>query len=118
MERANELFEKGKVTNLELYLNRKDGKIVPVEATLSVLKNQKGERRGSISICRDITKRKLTENALKKAHDELEKRVEERTANLRVANEELKKEITKRKRAGEDLKKTKDHCNSLVVLKQ
>ena len=45
-----------------------------------------------------------TEKALRKAHDELEKRVEERTAGLTKANEQLLKEIEERKRAEEELK--------------
>jgi len=70
--KANELFEEGKVCNYELYWIRKDGRIVPVEATLSLLKGQKGERRGSIAICRDITERQKLEKDLKVHLDDLE----------------------------------------------
>jgi PAS domain S-box-containing protein len=72
VEKANELFEKGRVTNYELYLIHKEGFIVPVDATLSVLKDQSGERRGSIAICRDITERKKAEAEIKKSKDFLE----------------------------------------------
>ena len=48
---------------------------------------------------RDITRRKRGEEALQKAHDELERRVEERTAELRVAKDGLDQEIIERNRA-------------------
>lgn len=44
-----------------------------------------------ICVSRDITEQKNAENALRQAHDELERRVEERTAELRVANEEVRR---------------------------
>jgi PAS domain S-box-containing protein len=47
----------------------------------------------------DVSERVQAEEALRKAHDELERRVEERTAELARANEELQAEIIERKRA-------------------
>ena len=50
-------------------------------------------------------KRKQTEETLRKAHTELERRVEERTAELLQINKRLKQEIEERKQAEQELKK-------------
>jgi PAS domain S-box-containing protein len=52
---------------------------------------------------RDISKRKEMEESLRKARDELENRVRERTAELIKANEELEREIIERKQVEETL---------------
>jgi len=103
VEKADELFEKCKISNYEIYLVKKDGRLVPVDVTCSILQDSNGRRRGSISICRDITERKQIEKTLQNTHRELEKRVEERTANLKLANKQLKQEISERRRVEKKL---------------
>jgi PAS domain S-box-containing protein len=58
---------------------------------------------GSVSVVRDITDRKRAEEALRKARDELEVRVRERTAELARANEDLQAEIVKREETEQQL---------------
>jgi len=60
-------------------------------------------KRGISVFVRDITDRRRAEQALQKAHDELEKRVKERTAELLKANKQLESEIAERKRKEEML---------------
>ena len=52
--------------------------------------------------------RKRVEEALKEAHDQLELRVEERTAEIQKANEQLVREIAERKLAEEALRESEE----------
>ena len=70
--RSAELFEKGSVSRWESHLVKKDKVHIPVEITMSVLKDMDGERRGSLIILRDTTERKKTEGETKNARDFLE----------------------------------------------
>jgi PAS domain S-box-containing protein len=70
------------------------------------LHNQSDGTVVQLAITRDITARKLTEAALKQAKQELEIRVEERTAELRTINEQLLNEIAERRRAEEELERS------------
>jgi PAS domain S-box-containing protein len=70
----------------------------------SVTRMEDGEIAVLIGTARDVTERNRMEEALRKAHDELEIRVVERTAELAHANEALKAEIDERKRVEEALR--------------
>ncbi|MCG8608020.1 sigma 54-interacting transcriptional regulator [bacterium] len=58
--------------------------------------------------------RKKAEQALRKAHDDLERRVEVRTEDLAKTNAKLNEEITERKRAAEALEQLRRH-NELIL---
>jgi signal transduction histidine kinase len=55
------------------------------------------------AINRDVTQRRRAENALRQAREELEERVQQRTAELQRAKEELRTEIAERKLAEQEL---------------
>ena len=67
----------------------KDGRVVWGQLTISVMHDKTGRPMNTVGMVEDITVRKQAEEALQKAHDELEQRVKERTAELAKANEQL-----------------------------
>ncbi|NPV63598.1 MAG: PAS domain S-box protein [Methanotrichaceae archaeon] len=60
----------------------------------------------------DITDRKLAEEALRLAHDELERRVEERTAWLLRSNEALHEEMAQHKKTEAELRRAQRAANA------
>ena len=85
-----QVFTDGEVRDYLLELQHMDGHVTPVLYNASVYKDETGEVIGVFAAARDITERKKAEEALKKAHDNLEKIVEERTAELEKAYNSLK----------------------------
>ncbi|MEN6488676.1 MAG: PAS domain S-box protein, partial [Smithella sp.] len=67
-----------------------------------------GNVAGAIESIRDITDRRQARESLQKAHDELEMRVRERTAELMQVNRMLQREITERKRAEAVMKESEE----------
>jgi len=59
--------------------------------------------------------RKRAEDALQKAHDNLEKRVEERTSDLNKSNMDLKQEIAERRRMEKALRKSEKQLRALAA---
>jgi two-component system cell cycle sensor histidine kinase/response regulator CckA len=91
-------------------LNR-DGRRVDVSLAVSPIWNSEGVIIGASKIARDITERKRSEELLSQAKDELlkaneqlERRVQERTADLEQANAALLKNIEEQKRLEEQLR--------------
>jgi len=82
------------------------GKEVIVHTVKTPIKDEKGKIVGILGIFWDITERKHADDQLKKYREHLEELVEERTAELRNANEKLQREITERKRTENALRET------------
>lgn len=68
----------------------RDGRAIPVEYSGSPIKDASGRVRGMVIVLKDRTERKRAEEQLRAAHDDLERRVMERTADLAKANDELR----------------------------
>jgi signal transduction histidine kinase/HAMP domain-containing protein len=63
---------------------------------------------------REISERKHAEEAIQKAHDELEVRVKERTSELLTTNEQLQKEIEERGRTEEVLRSERNKFRGML----
>ena len=77
------------VEHFETVRRCKNGKPVHVSATVSPIRDRKGRIVGASKIARDITVRKEAEDEILRLNADLERRVEERTAELRAANHEM-----------------------------
>ncbi len=79
----------GRTEYIETVRLRNDGTPLEVSVTVSPVKDAGGRTVGASKIVRDITERKRAEEALRLAHAELERRVEERTAELSQRTRDL-----------------------------
>ena len=84
----------GTVSGLDTVLWAKDGTSIPVLISASVLYDEDGQEVGTVGFNTDMRGRKRDEEALQKAHDELERRVDERTAELNEARGRLQYLLT------------------------
>ena len=99
-----ELSKKGNVTDYEIELKASDGSTVIVSTNSHYYRDKNGEIAGVEGICRDITRKKKTEEELERHREHLMELVEERTHELQTSYERLAKEIAEREFAEEQVK--------------
>ncbi len=85
----------------EVRVKRKDGSTFWVRGTAQRVAWEQGG--GAIWVVEDISERRQAQEALLRAHDDLEVRVAERTAELETANVQLQSEIFERMQAEEKI---------------
>jgi len=100
------------VPAIEMERQTASGKKITVEVNWKVL-SEDNVVTLVMGVSRDVTDRKRAQEALRRARDELEMRVKERTADLQKANELLKKQIEERIRAEEKLKESEEKYRGL-----
>jgi PAS domain S-box-containing protein len=83
------LRKEGVVREYEIGMRKKDGAIVPMDISISLLKDDKGRTIGSVCVARDLSGRKKAEMELKRAQEELsryskdlERQVKQRTREI------------------------------------
>jgi PAS domain S-box-containing protein len=101
-----QLFETKRLT--------KDGRILDIQLSSSLFFGRDEKPVGNIVILRDVTAQKRAEEILRTAHDELEQRVKERTAELVLLNENLQQEIVDRQHAEAEIVKSKAMFKAVI----
>ena len=80
----------GEVHDYPLAIQHVDGSVTDVLYNAAIYRDEQGVTQGVFAAARDVTKKKKVQEQLQQAHDELEMRVAERTAELARSHEEMK----------------------------
>lgn len=95
----------GNVVTLEDWFSFSDSDVRYHHITYYPYRAENMDVTHAVVVTYDITQRKIAEDALKRAHDGLEERVQKRTNQLLTANQNLKKEILERRQTEATLRK-------------
>jgi PAS domain S-box-containing protein len=94
---------------------RKDGSRFWANVVVTALRDSNGNLLGFAKLTRDTTESRERAEALTKAKELLELRVEQRTAVLTRLNNEMRTEIADRQHAEEELRKSRDQLRALAA---
>ena len=90
-EGYGQVFSRGFVRDYPLAIRHVSGRTTEVLYNAATYRNEKGEVQGVFAAARDVTELRAAQRALQKSHDELELRVEERTAELLARTTQLER---------------------------
>jgi PAS domain S-box-containing protein len=94
---------------------RKDGSRFWANVIVTALRDSDGNLLGFAKLTRDTTENRERAEALTRAKELLELRVEQRTAVLTRVNHEMRTEIAERQHAEEELRKSRDQLRALAA---
>jgi len=95
---------------------RRDGSRIVASVSASPIYDDQGGWAGGMALITDITERYRAEEALRRAHNGLEVRVAERTAELARANAALEAELAERERAEAALRESEELLRKVLEL--
>lgn len=114
-EFARLLQEHDAVLRFESQVYRKDGSLIWISENARAVRDADGVLLYFEGTVEDITERKQAEEALQRANEELENRVEERTAALKELNRRLVIEIAERQRIEAALRTSEAELRALFA---
>ncbi|HEX6505185.1 MAG TPA: PAS domain S-box protein [Terriglobales bacterium] len=87
------VFAEGSVRDYPLALRHVSGSVIHVLYNATLFRNEKGAVEGVFAAARDVTRRKQAEEELRSVNQELEKRVEARTSELRESESRTRRKL-------------------------
>ncbi len=109
----NQVLQTGARHVCEIKLVKPDGGWFHAQLESVGIADSDGEFSRFRTVIADISDRRLAEELLQRAHDELELRVEERTSELLKMNKQLKREIAERKKGEESLRRSEERYRQM-----
>jgi PAS domain S-box-containing protein len=109
-------IRQGKNQHYEYHYRHPERYMIVISLSASEMVDGSGKLLAIILIARDITEKKRAEDLLRMAFDEMEMRVQERTAELADSNAALTAEILDRKRTEEALRQSEERYRLLTEI--